>query len=28
MQDVDALVAYLQATTPAPERTPRVTFVE
>jgi hypothetical protein len=25
---VDALVAYLQATTPAPERTPRVTFVE
>jgi 5'-nucleotidase len=28
MQDVDALIAYLQTTTAAPERTPRVTFVE
>jgi 5'-nucleotidase len=28
MQDVDALIAYLQRTAAAPERTPRVTFVE
>jgi hypothetical protein len=25
---VDALIAYLQSTAAAPERTPRVTFVE
>ena len=28
LQDLDALVAYLQAQTPAPQRTPRITLAE